>query len=343
LTTLSVEAEPVKFDFDANVQAGILVVAGGFEDRSLAFLEQVKKSNIKIEETVVLRYISQSDVNEKNYKSARRIASELTSQHVVDVEVHVDQSIESVRKIDAAIEAATSRIKDPSILIDVSGMTSLWAIGTLHAAITRDLFTSVIYSEADIYYPLKEQATKLVKQVQELDFAGAEEFLQSGSLKSIHVLPQFGGNLHPEREICLFILPGFEPNRAIGMVEGYAPSALVAFYGVSPRRDLAWRTGFSRQLHERFFAKWRLIERETSTLNVPRVLHDLEEVFRTVSTEYDVAIAPQCSKMQAVACYLMWRRHPEIQLVFSTPTRFHADRFSRGTGMTYVLSNIGRR
>jgi len=73
-----------------------------------------------------------------------------------------------------------------------------------------------------------------------------------------------------------------------------------------------------------------------STLRVTEVLDTLEKEFRTIRDQYDVAIASQCSKMQAVATYLFWRRHPEVQLVFTSPVSFNPKRYSRGVGRTFV-------
>jgi hypothetical protein len=99
-----------------------------------------------------------------------------------------------------------------------------------------------------------------------------------------------------------------------------------------------WRTKLSKDLHRNLFRGWLLRETETSTLNVHGVLDTLEKEFQAVGFRYDVAITPHCSKMQAIALYLFWRRHPEVQIVFTTPVRFNAKHYSRGSGQTFEFS-----
>ena len=92
----------------------------------------------------------------------------------------------------------------------------------------------------------------------------------------------------------------------------------------------------SRALHEDLFPKWRLREAEVSTFAVTDIVEQLEDAFRILYSDYDIAIAPQCSKMQGLAAYLFWRRHPEVQLLFTIPVRFNPDHYSQGARNTYV-------
>jgi hypothetical protein len=131
------------------------------------------------------------------------------------------------------------------------------------------------------------------------------------------------------------VFAGYEPNRLQGLVDDYAPGSLVVFFGRSPNPELAWRTDLSRTLHDELFKSWFKREVEVSTLDVQEILDKLETEFSIVREQYDVALSPHCSKMQGIAAYMFWRRHPEVQLVFTSPVRFHPDRYSLGSGPTY--------
>lgn len=74
-----------------------------------------------------------------------------------------------------------------------------------------------------------------------------------------------------------------------------------------------------------------------STGDVASILDTLEQEYSVIGEHFDLAVAPHCSKMQGVASYLFWRRHPEVQLVFTSPVKFHRDRYSEGQGKTYSL------
>jgi hypothetical protein len=164
----------------------------------------------------------------------------------------------------------------------------------------------------------------------------AAEYLQSAGLKEVQILPEFAGNFRPGSQTCLIIFVGYEPNRIKGLIDIYAPSAMLVLYGRSPHHGFSWRTRLSHELHEDLFSQWLVRRAEVSTLEVDQILKALEEEFSTIREHYDVAIAPQCGKMQALAAYLFWRRHPEVQMLFTSPVRFNPSNYSEGTGRTFV-------
>ena len=160
--------------------------------------------------------------------------------------------------------------------------------------------------------------------------------MQSTALKAIHILPEFGGNYRPGHKTCLIVFAGHEPNRIEGLVDDYAPARLIVLYGRSPHQEFQWRTRLSKDLHTDLFSKWHLREIEISTLRLDETLATLEAEFQVIREHYDVAITPMGSKMQALAVYIFWRRHPEIQLVFTTPIKFNPHRYSHQSRRTFI-------
>jgi hypothetical protein len=215
-------------------------------------------------------------------------------------------------------------------------MTHLWAVATIHSCIRNGLRTTVVYTESKTYYPPKSQYRRVVRAWRERQYDIASKYLQSAGLGSVQILPEFSGNFGPGRPTCLILFAGYEPNRVEGLMDSYSPSAVLVVYGVSPHKGLAWRTHLSKELHRELFARWHVRETDVSTLGVDAIIQRLEEEFRPIRDQFDVAISPLCSKMQAVAAYLFWRRHPEVQLVFSSPVRFHPSHYSLASGKTFA-------
>jgi hypothetical protein len=223
-----------------------------------------------------------------------------------------------------------------TVLIDISGMTHLWALGAIHACLSCGLSVAVIYTEARSYFPPKQELQKIVRSWEQREYDIVSQYLQSAGLKTVHIVPEFGGNFRPGRKNCLAVFVGYEPNRIRGLVEQYAPGALIVLYGRSPHEKLLWRTQLSKDLHKELFSGWYVREAEISTFLVSEILSKLEDEFQILQEEYDLAIAPQCSKMQAIASYIFWRKHPEVQLLFTSPVRFNPDRYSSGVGGTFI-------
>ena len=319
--------------------ASLLVCCAGFEVRSLAFARRLRKNLCKWETVVQLKYVSQRADNEANYDLLKAQICRIHSRepHIIEVDSNKPQiSFEAIRQ--GLIEIA-AKCTPGTALIDISGMTHLMAMACLDGCVYGGLQPSVIYTEAQKYFPLKSERTKLIRAWEKQDYQTAEKYLQSSALKSVDIVPEFQGNFRPGKPLCLFVFAGFEPNRLEGLVNAYAPGALIVIYGKSPHsRTLNWRTKLSKDLHRNLFRGWLLRETETSTLNVHGVLDTLEKEFQAVGFRYDVAITPHCSKMQAIALYLFWRRHPEVQIVFTTPVRFNAKHYSRGSGQTFEFS-----
>lgn len=325
-----------EFDFTTKTEIGLLVCAGGFEKRSLSFVNNLRKTRITVEQSVILRYESQKDDNEPNFQKLKSRLQVLTNDESKVIPINAAMPIDSCRNIEAQIRDSAIQISNRSAFVDISGMTHLWALNTIHACVSRSLRTSVICSEARWYYPPKSKKDVVIRSWKDNKYKIAARYLQSAGLNAVHILPQFGGNFRPGRRICLMIFVGYEPNRIQGLVDDYAPGAVVLLYGKSPHEELHWRTQFSRDLHEELFSKWYVRETEASTLLVDEILTKLEEEFQVISMEYDIAIAPQCSKLQALASYLFWRKHPEVQLLFTSPVRFNPDRYSSGVRRIFV-------
>ena len=319
----------IPFDFSNGVSTGLLVCAGGFEDRAIAFARKLPRRRCAIEDSLILRYQSQKEDNETNLNELTQLLESAIGKKPHFVSVNADNPIQSCLGIKTAIEKAARGLRNRATFIDISGMTNLWAISSIHTSLSLGLKTSVIYTEARWYYPPKTEKHKIVRAWNEKYYDEVSKYLQSAGLRAVHIPPEFVGNFRPGKQACLIIFVGYEPNRTEGLIDDYAPGALIVFYGKSPRPEMEWRTQLSKDLHKELFSKWHVREAEISTLLTNNILCTLEEQFEILKEKYDIAIAPQCSKMQAVASYLFWRDHPEVQLLFTSPVRFNPERYRR--------------
>lgn len=327
------------FPFRELREVGLIVAAGGFEERATAFLSRVKRNKVRPEAGILFRYETQRLDNEPNFLLNRDLMQALmpkgTSLQVA--QVSADSPIQSCSEIKAKIDMVAAGLINRSAFVNISGMTHLWALSAIHDCISAGLRTEVIYTEARSYYPLRPEWRKLRKALASNDDEAVYQSLQSASLKAVHILSEFGGNFRPGKQTCLVIFAGYEPNRVQGLVNDYSPGRLVVLFGRSPRPSLQWRTDLAKDLHREFLQTWYKREGEVSTGEVGSILETLEQEYSVIGEHFDLAVAPHCSKMQGVASYLFWRRHPEVQLVFTSPVKFHRNRYSEGKRKTYSL------
>jgi hypothetical protein len=330
------DTQLLEFDFKKRLSTGLLVCAGGFEHRATAFSRRLDSALCSIEDTILFRYESQREDNDPHYNFLRTRLLRIAGTEPHAVSVNADTPIRSCARIRERIESISAGLEERTALIDISGMTHLWALATVDACLSCGLRTSVVFTEARYYFPSETETRKVVRAWRTLNYREAADYLQSKGLKDVHILPEFGGNFRPGRQTCLMIFVGYEPNRVQGLVDAYAPGALIVVYGKSPHRELLWRADLSRDLHRDLFSSWLTREIETSTLQVDDILSTLEKEFEIIRDQFDVAISPQCSKMQALASYLFWRRHPEVQLLFTSPVTFNPRRYSWGSRRTFI-------
>lgn len=330
------------YNFSADSSAGMLICCGGFENRATTFVRKISRKYFRFQKALLLHYESQRADNQANFSFLSERISELSGHQPDVVKVDSRDPNKSFNSIAQPVMEEARKLKHGKAVIDISGMSQMLAVATIHACYLARLEVTIVYTEARSYFPTKSEGERIARAWEKQDYLTAARYLQSQGLKSISILPEFAGNIRPRKPMCLIIFIGYEPNRIQGLVQYYSPDRVVAIYGRSPHEKFLWRGKFSHRIHRQVFEEYPIREIEASTLKIGDVLESLEREFDVIKEEFDVAIAPQCSKLQAVSSYLFWRQHPEVQLVFTTPVRFNPNHYSRGAGVTleYLLPEV---
>ena len=326
-----------EFDFTSKVPYGLFIAAGGFDKRALTFIRRAYVRKFNIEQAILLRYVTQREDNEPNFNRLMTRVKKFTNNvEIIDVDVHKPDKI--LKELAEKVRFASKSLNSLSAVIDISGMAHVLICCCLRAADNNLLQTSVVYTEASDYYPREAKWDVVIDAVQKRNFKIMAKYLQTAGLGDIQIQTDFKGNTRPGYKACLFVMTGYEPNRVQGLVDDYAPNAIVAFYGKSPHEKLHGRQDLSIDLHKHIFDGWRYRERyDISTLEVKNILNILENEYQTLRSEYDVGVTSQCSKMQTVASYIFWKQHPEVQLIFTTPVKW-SKRHSMGEGHTFQFN-----
>ena len=327
-----------EFDFQTSLDVGLLIAAGGFENRALTFSGKINKDKNFIEDSLILKYESKYIGNDDNYKKLSKLLFEITGRQPEIVDINLDFPLKSCENIKNAINKKKNEISKNNVIIDISALTNLYITASLHSCIEASLKTKIVYTEARYYFPPKKEKEKIIKSWQDQDYKMAARYLQSEGLKDVIIHPDFQGNFRQGKKNCLMIIIGYEPNRIEGLIDSFAPSRLIIYYGVSPHNELKWRTQFSKDLHKNLFSNWYVHEADISTLNIDEIYNTIHNDFTIIREDFDVSIAPQNSKFQTIASYLFWREHPEVQLLFTTPVLFSPERYSKGSRRTFEIN-----
>lgn len=345
-----------------NVGNIFYICAAGFEDRAKGIPESLRTMGKKVFKYCnILKYHSYQQIgegqkaaeylekNEKNEELLNGCLQELSGNKLKTSIIEIDDTLKTNGNLRSTFQTIPSSEVD-AIFVDISGMANFLILLSLHQirASFPDKKIFVLYTEAENYFPRKEEESEILQLAErrnEDDIIRLGELLGASGARETLILPDFKGYFREDFPICIIFFVGYEPSRAIGLLDTYRPNLVVACYGVSPHPYFKWRTEFSRKLHNklRVFEQYGCSYTEVSTFSIPENIAKLEEIYTSADREgrilyenYNIAITPQCSKLQTVATYLFCQAHPDAQVVFCLPGMFNPKRYSEGIGKAWM-------
>ena len=314
----------------------LLLMATGYEDRACAFLKRLWPAGIS--HVLLLRYSAPPEENERSFDWVRRKLEELGQKSEVSW-IPFDFKKSPQFAIDLEAKLRTMPIgKGRSIWIDISGLTNYGICMALQAC--RKIFPykdiKVFYTEAEDYYPSEGEYRKWLVRNRPGGLENLPPSLTSEMSENL-ILDGFSGFTLRKDPTCLILYAGYEKHRSIGVIESINPSKLVIIYGLSPDAGGLWRSQMSKELHATLVTERVRAEEEAPLCSVGENMRLLTEYYDMLYDDHNICIAPICSKMQAVATYLIWERFRDIQLAFPLPVHYLALRSSIGARNTYQL------
>ena len=306
----------------------IFVVAAGFEARARRVLELAKGRVPK--RVVAVRYpegaIAQND------ETFRYIGSVLRDSDAAVVDVTLDATrpdeyLGELRRVLWRWRPETTG----EVWIDISALPMQGICATLAAVreVMPGLVCRVAYTEAGEYYPSEEHVKS--------DADGEMRLVALSKEMWTNLIPKKFGGASSDVMTCLIVFAGYEPHRSFGVVEELNPSKLVLAYGRPVRADLEWRLAWSRRIHEELKKARPTADEVVTTLDPVETLVLLSRYYDYLFADHNLAVAPICSKMQCVGCYLFWERFRDVQLVFPLPITYLPKKFSSEHGQTFLF------
>jgi len=308
-------------------KCGVLVVASGFERRARRLLEMLDSRLPP--RVIVVQYQPTIQENDANFKRMTHILSRHSAAvEAVTVPLDAQRPDEYLQKMKTTLLRWRPDAID-DVWIDVSALPMQGICSTLAAVreTLPSLAVRVIYTEAGKYFPTREEVEK-----------SETPFLAMSKEMSGNLIPMHFGGLSSDALTCLIVFAGYEKHRSFGVVDELNPTRLVLVFGQPGNEQLAWRLPWSRKLHKELTSGRPTSEEIVSTLDPLQSLAVLNNYYAFLFSDHNIAVAPICSKMQCVACYLFWERYRDVQLVFPLPVSYLPRRFSEDYGDTFVFT-----
>lgn len=315
----------------AIASADVFVCAAGFEARAMRvpFSVAVKKNPI------VIRYLGGLKENDRVFEQVHRRFADIPGYEVCELDLARPERLE------ANIDTALSKLRgmeSGTIVVDISGLVNC-AICILMMKI-RQTFPSwkllLFYTEADEYYPKRDDLDKIKKLTANNKAGEFPEYLSSRAV-SMFMPAMFSGVTLGHHDTCLIVFAGYEPHRSFAAVEATNPAKLVMVYGEPERSDLKWRLELSEVMHSGMFNQISKTKEVLPTYDVGANMVRLFEYYEHLYDDHVLCVCPINSKIQAVAAALVWETYPDIQLAFPMPTEYLPKRFSVDARETFAI------
>lgn len=309
-----------------------IILAAGFEERSIAFLKKIKNFLLTVSKIIIIDYKNE-DLNEP-MKSKIFFESNNISKSFISIEA------EKIYELKEHVN------KNKLIIVDISGMTRVIMFNVLNLLDDIGLTYDIIYTEGETYFPVKSFYEKLIADNVDKEKAFSRyleeertDFVYSYDCE-IFQPKDFIGNLEPGKSLMLLSFFTFKRSRLQILLQELEVERKVFILSEPIRDELKWRKEFME------IANLDLIQK-----NIPNVktLNTLEPInvidfFNEVTyknkeySRYNLILAPLGSKMQTIGSYFYWRQHPEISVIFSQPKTYSKDKYSESYRDTFVIT-----
>lgn len=316
----------------------VVIHAPGFEDRTMAITEAVVPSPRVC--AILLDYLP---FNPKNRLSDVRGALLARGIEVSDEDILTYNRFEPgdfETRLQTRLLAHGAR----RAVVDISTMSKLEIMLVLNVCHALGLRVRVLYSEAQLYGPSKEEFERARKN-NEIHrptlqvFTGVHGVVRVDSLASVAMQGQ---------PTAALVFMSFNDALTQILLNTVYPGRLFLINGRPPVHS--WREEATAWIHNQVRREWTednpvqpavaggvpMPERAVSTLYYQETVSLLLELYWLLSSNHRVLLAPAGSKMQAVGCYLVKALHPDIHIEYPSPEGFLPP-YSSGIGVRWIL------
>lgn len=308
------EIELGDFNIDLNGESDdIFIIAASFEERGTAVVSYLK-DDYKCKNAII--YYNEDNCNYRKNLTLIKEHLNQKSENELVVKEGSHRNIQKKNKIMTEIaEYCKEHVgKDiANIAVDITSFSRMDLI------ILLDYLVSYI----------ENVKIKLIYVSPE----GHGEWLSNG-YSEITNIPGFCGEFDVLKPTALIILSGFEKERPKNLIEAYEPQEV--FLGVSnPAVQEAFGERNANSQAELSHCP-NVQQFKFSARDIKECCDNIERIIKERNIDYNIVLAPLCTKLTAVACFLLAKKYPEIQLVYCYPQEYNYETYSNGMSKLFV-------
>jgi hypothetical protein len=244
---------------------------------------------------------------------------------IYELRFPLSQPVDFIRKLGQHLRRID--IDDGGITVDISTFPRRELLILLHLLQSRypDVGLRLLYSEPSQYATENSDTNK--------------RWLTQG-VRAVEPIPGFCGIQYPRRGSLLVMILGHEGERTHITLRRHQPDKVI-FLGQGAEqfhqglREIA--EDQNRQMIEQYgescFWSTRL-----SAHGVQQTAIELNRIFQQHRYSYNMFVAPNGTKLQALGAYLAAKQNPEIQITYAEPVLYNWEVFSEGSGKIWDIA-----
>ena len=305
----------------------LFLCALGFEPRCLRLPDQLKAAGYRAHRAIYFKYATNLDDNAANLPVLEHHLGEIAPK-VGSMESDESNFSNQLRSLlDIVVGEAKSR--SPRVTMDISVTANRLLLRCIKVLLEYDLSLRLVYSEADVYYPTKEEYAGESARWEDEGQLGLEQGVSDVLPSTDH--PGAALDLLPD---AVILFPTFKGARSKAVISFVDPSLLTR-----PGEKVVWLLGIPHLDADR----WRLEamnkinainldapHHEVSTFDYKDTLRILEQIYSDMSQKHTITLSPLGSKMQALGTAIFCYMHPDVRIVFAVPQEYNAVQYSKG-------------
>lgn len=294
----------------------------GFEDRSLSIPKLLSNSvNFSCSKVIYFKYKTNIEANSFNEPNLLNCFEKFSSS----IE-YIDCDEDNFTKI---LNDKIDNKPDLKIIFDVSVCSSRLIINVLKILLGKKIKLTILYTEAETYYPLYEEYEKNPDRFKdELELGIAK------GVQKVITSPMYPGGIK-ENPSLIVAFPTFKPERTLAIVTDIDESILL-----KPDKRLIWILGSPNMEEPHKENRLRMLKEindvgdstafNVSTLYYKQTIEVLEQIYQKYNIFYHINISDVGSKMQSIGISIFCYFRPDVSIYFAIPQEYNSNEYSKG-------------
>lgn len=157
----------------------------------------------------------------------------------------------------------------------------------------------------------------------------------SRGYREIRNIIGFTGVHVTKRPTVLVVLCGFEPDRAMLLIEQHEPQLLLLGTGDPPTSN----PFLNRNLLEGekiSFSRQEMVKFKFAADSATECFSNLDKAIRKYLKTHNIVVAPMSTKMSTMAVFLLAQKYPQIQITYCVPGEYNTRDYTKGVRNVFV-------